>query len=206
VTREQVTWLGGGLSFGFIAGVVLADAMTAPTTVNRTPAPPPPAMGAAAPTPPPGAPAGDPHADMMSRLAHLREHLEKDPGDVAALLELAEIYLQAGMTEQALDYLAQVEKADPGNFQARLGRVMILEGTREGDGDSRALIEALIKDAPERWEPQYLLTLHLLNTENDRAAARRALERLEEMNPTLSALPELRREADRQDAAAAGPG
>jgi hypothetical protein len=43
-------------------------------------------------------------------------------------------------------------------------------------------------------------------TENDRAAARQALERLEEMNPTLSALPELRREADRQDAAAAGPG
>ncbi len=212
MTREQTTWLGGGLAFGFIAGFVLAYALTAESRVHRIPAPPPPAMGSAGGAPAAGSrdagEAGeDPHNDMMARLTHLKEHLDKDPSDLAALLELADIYMQAGMMDQALDYLQRAEKSDPGNFQARLGRAMILEGTGQGDGEARTLIEGLIQDAPDRWEPQYLLALHLLNT-GDPVAARRALRRLEELNPTLSALPELRREADRLDAAAGagGPG
>ena len=34
MTRDQMTWLGGGLAFGFVAGFVLAYAMSVDTTVG----------------------------------------------------------------------------------------------------------------------------------------------------------------------------
>jgi len=199
MTRDQMTWLGGGLAFGFVAGFVLAYAMSVDTTVGvRAPQAAP---SAPAPAPAGGgaAPQGDPHLDVRGLLDDLNRRLEDNPQDVQVLSQLAEIYMQAGMADQALQFLDRLEEAQPDMFQTRLMRAMALEALGREE-EFAALVTTMAESFPDRWESHYLLAAHLIShhhDENDLAIARQELDRIEALRPGLPETTDLRAELDR---------
>jgi tetratricopeptide (TPR) repeat protein len=194
MTRDQMTWLGGGLAFGFVAGFVLAYAMSVETTVGRAapPVAPAPAGATAAPQ------GGDPHVDVRGLLDDLNRRLEEDPQDVEVLSQLAEIYMQAGMADQAIAYLDRLDEAQPGMFQSQLMRAMALEVLgREEEFASQ--VTSMAETFPERWESHYLLAAHLIShhhNEGDLNIARRELDRIDELRPEMPETAKLRAELD----------
>ena len=71
MTRDQMTWLGGGLAFVFVAGFVLAYAMSVDTTVGVRAPQAAPSTSAPAPAGGGAAPQGDPHVDVRGLLDDL---------------------------------------------------------------------------------------------------------------------------------------
>ncbi|MFQ5670361.1 MAG: tetratricopeptide repeat protein [Acidobacteriota bacterium] len=210
MTRKQATLSIGGAVFGFTVGFLLAYALMGGGGVVRPPgsaAGPGRALQNAAPPPretAQGDPQGDAHQNVMELLADLKGRLEKSPDDLPTLLELANLYLRAGMSEPALEYLRHGQEVDPGNFQVRLFTAMALDESGDDDG-ARKIIDALIATAPERWEPYYLLATHMIH-QDDAEGARHALGRLEDLNPDLEVLPDLRREIQRMKSGPADAG
>lgn len=198
MTRDQMTWLGGGLAFGFVAGFVLAYAMAVDTTVGG-PAPQAPAAPQAGAQAGAAAPQGDPHVDVRGILDDLNRRLEENPDDVQVLSQMAEIYMQAGMAEQALEYVNRLEEAQPGEFQTSLLRAMALDGLDRRD-DFSALVSSMTETFPDRWESHYLLASHLIShhrDEADLARARQELDRIEELRPEMPETAQLRAELER---------
>ena len=198
MTRDQMTWLGGGLAFGFVAGFVLAYAMAVDTTVGGPPpqAPAAPQAGAQAGA---GAPQGDPHIDVRGILDDLNRRLEENPEDVQVLSQMAEIYMQAGMADQALQYIDRLDAAAPGMFQSSLLRAMALDGMDRREEFS-ALVSSMTETFPDRWESHYLLASHLISHHRDAADLARArleVDRLEELRPDMPETAQLRSELER---------
>lgn len=198
MTRDQMTWLGGGLAFGFVAGFVLAYAMSVDTTVGSVPQAPPQSREAAAQG---AAPAGqsDPHVDVRGLLDDLNRRLEENPRDVQVLSQMAEIYMQAGMGEQALGYLDRLDEAQPGTFNSLMMRAMALQslGREEEFSD---LTRSMIETFPDRWQSHYLLAAHLISHHHDGGdldIARQSLDRIEELRPGMPETQQLRSELER---------
>ena len=132
----------------------------------------------------------------MSLLEELKGHLEIHPESIATLLQLGEIYLQAGMVEQAQVYLDRVEEIEPGNLQGNIFRAMASE--RAGDSDvTLELIERMRADHPEAWEPDFLMANFQIRHRRDLARAREALDRVDAREPSMEGAAALRRELQR---------
>lgn len=199
MTRDQMTWLGGGLAFGFVAGFVLAYAMAVDTTVGGAAPPASVAPQASAQAGSAAAPQGDPHIDVRGLLDDLNRRLEENPDDVQVLSQMAEIYMQAGMAEQALEFIDRLEAAEPGMFQSSLLKAMALDGLDRQEEFS-ALVSSMAETFPDRWESHYLLASYLINhhrDEGDLARARRELDRIEELRPEMPEAASLRAELER---------
>jgi tetratricopeptide (TPR) repeat protein len=199
MTREQLTWAGGGLVLGFVGGFLVAYVMLAsPVGGPAMPSsmPPPSSQPAGAPQAQQAPQAGDPHQDVMSILEELKGHLEIHPESIPTLLQLSEIYLQAGMVEQALVYLDRVEENEPGNLQGNIFRAMASE--RAGDSDETLeLIERMQADHPEAWEPDFLMANFQIRHRRDLALAREALDRVEAREANMDGTAALRQELQR---------
>jgi len=192
MTREQLTWAGGGLVLGFVGGFLVAYVMVTGPVGSPALPPSPPAMAAPGPT----AQAGDPHQDVMSLLEELKGHLEIHPDSIPTLLQLAEIYLQAGMTEQALVYLDRVEEIEPGNLQGNIFRAMASERTGDSEGTLK-LIERMQTEHTEAWEPDFLLANFLIRHRRDLARAGEALDRVDAREPGMEGAAALRQQLQR---------
>jgi tetratricopeptide (TPR) repeat protein len=194
--REQTTFLLGGLTFGFIAGFLVAYVWMAPTSVSlQSAAPPPPAMSeAAAPAPSGGESSGaDPHLDVMARVTELKQHLEHSPDDVDALIELGSYYLRAAKAEQAVGYLRKAQQLQPENFHGSLFLGMALASS----GDTNGALDLMDKTArgnPTRGEPHLLRASILLNNLGDTDGASKELARARALSPELPGLADLERE------------
>lgn len=194
MTRDQGIWLGGGVAFGFVAGFVLAYALTADTRVGQ------PAAVAAAPAGQAAAAAGqeDPHIDVRGLLDDLNHRLEENPQDLQVLAQLAEIYMQAGMADQALEFIDRMDEVEPDRFQTRLMRAMALQSLgREEEFSSQVV--SMTEDYPDRWEAHYLMAAHLIShhhNDGDFAIAREALNRIEELRPGMPETEQLRMELE----------
>jgi cytochrome c-type biogenesis protein CcmH/NrfG len=191
MTREQLTWAGGGLVLGFVAGFLAAYAMTV-SPVEGPSMPPPPDVQRA----PAGSRAADPHQDIMALLEELKGHLEVHPDSIPTLLQLGEIYLQAGMSEEAGEYLDRVEEIEPGNLQGNILRAMASERAGETEGTLR-LIRRMQADHPEAWEPDFLMANFQIRHRRDLKLAREALDRVEARQPDLEGVAALRQELQR---------
>lgn len=195
--REQGIWLGGGLLVGFVAGFLVAYLMTVDTMVGRPALPASPAPAAAGAP----APAADPHVDVRDMLAELNRSLEENPEDVKVLAQLAEIYMQAGMPDKALEFLDRIDAVDPGLFQTELLRAMALESSGRDD-EFADLVLRMTTLFADRWESHYLLAAHLVSHHHEDgdaerirqvlARAREALDRLDALRPDLPEAVELR--------------
>jgi len=96
--REQVLFLVLGLVFGTGLGIVLGLAIGRPDLFGAAPPPAPPGMTQAAQE--------NPHAaggmgDVVARLHELQARVQENPGDVDAMVEIANIYAQANFFDKA---------------------------------------------------------------------------------------------------------
>ncbi|MFQ5718218.1 MAG: tetratricopeptide repeat protein [Acidobacteriota bacterium] len=196
MNKEQATFGVGGVAFGFMAGFVLAYALMAPTTTGDGPAPPSARQNATAATPAaPGDAAGEPHGDVMALLDDLNARLDADPDNVEVLLELAQLYMRAGMSDQALGYLTRVETSDPGNFQGLMYTAMAYESGGRVD-DAGHLLDRLQAEHADHWETYYLMAIHYMNNSLDLDRAAAAIAQLETLSPDLPVLDELHQQMD----------
>ncbi len=114
--RDQVLFLGVGVVLGLVIGLVVGYGVFQGASAPAVQAQAPGGMGtgpAGGGMPPGGgapgggmAPGSDPHAvggdaSVSAKMAVLRQRLDKNPDDVAALVELGELFLAANMAERA---------------------------------------------------------------------------------------------------------
>ena len=77
---------------------------------------------------PAAAAAGGPHAPVQRMLADLRERLQRDPRDLAALVDLANLYFDAAKYDRAIPYYERALALDPGNPDTRTDYATALHG------------------------------------------------------------------------------
>jgi len=107
VKREQLIFLAGGFAFGILVGFALFHALNSPPVLPSG-MPPGGAMGGGASSAMSGGgSAGVGGAPMVKRINQLRRELDQDPGNMAAAVELADIYQRAQMFDQAAGYYEQ---------------------------------------------------------------------------------------------------
>lgn len=190
---ENAAYLFGGFAFGILFGFAVV------TVFNNQPdldshgmagvaAGP---AGPMAPTQTGSAGSAVGAAPMMARIQELRGAIRDDPRDVASLSELAHLYHDVGMWEQAIGYYEQaveVEPDDP-NLLTDLGICY----RRNGDPERALALFARAHEAdPQHWESLFN-TVVVAGFDLSRFdAARAALETMEAMTPKPPRLDELR--------------
>jgi tetratricopeptide (TPR) repeat protein len=104
MTRDNIVFATCGLLLGLIIGSFLIG----PRLAQKSASPEVPAAEAAASTPPPPAMGGGGNMQTMNavreQLANLKTAVERDPKNVDALLQLGNMYMDAGKYPQAIDY------------------------------------------------------------------------------------------------------
>ncbi len=77
---------------------------------------------------PPQAAAGGPPAPVQRLLTELRGRLQQNPNDLAALVNLANLYFDAGKYDQAIGYYKRALAIDPDNPDTRTDYATALHG------------------------------------------------------------------------------
>ncbi len=198
--REQWTFLSAGVVLGFVIGFVVAWGL------GRGPGPG--RAGSLAPAPlgrasmPPGSSDGESTMDQVTGdLTALKERLQHDPNDVSALVELASLYMQVSMFDQAREYLVRAVDASPDDLHARTHLGIVLSQLGEL-GRAREQFERTVSIDPAYWEGWYYLAVATAQ-QGDVEASQAAVTQLEELYPTLPELAELK--AHLAEAVSSGP-
>ena len=187
--REQLVFLAAGILFGFVGGFVVAWGIT------HSPSSPPSMPAAQAPrgenAPSAGNPGGDATMEhAQERIAALKGRIEQEPEDTKSLIELAGMYMQAGMYPQAQDYLVQAVAVDPEDAHARRHLGIVLGQLGDVSG-AREQFEQVVRAEPGDWQGWYYLAVTTARA-GDSERAREAVARVEALNPGLPELSELR--------------
>lgn len=197
--KDHLAFLLGGLAFGFLLGFGLFRAMdtrpgsaTDPAASNEIPSP----MGPAAPTQtaaPTQAPVGG--APMMAEINALKERIQKSPGDVVAWSRLANIYQDAGMFQQAIEFYTRALELQPSNPNLMTDMAICQKELNQFD-TALALLERAQKADPAHWQSLYNIVViaGLEMRRLDRADA--ALARLQQIHPDAPNLDQLRQALD----------
>jgi hypothetical protein len=98
-------------------------------------------------TPPQGA-AGGPPAPVQRLLTELRGRLQQNPNDLAALVNLANLYFDAGKYEQAIVYYKRALAIDPDNPDTRTDYATALHG-EDRDLESLAQLQMVLDKRPD---------------------------------------------------------
>jgi hypothetical protein len=91
---------------------------------------------------------GGPPAPVQRMLTELRGRIARNPGDLSALVSLAQLYFDAGKYQQALPYYRRALALDPGNPDTRTDYATVLHAT----GDDLGALEQLslvLKERPD---------------------------------------------------------
>lgn len=196
---------GGYLSAGGILGAVLATALVFGVIPDRprprqASGPARAGEGPASPAPPGESGSLDPHGQAGSPSPEeLRARLERDPGDVQALLDLADMYLQIGRTGVAVELLRRGEAVHPEDFHLKghLTGALLSDGQTEA---ALALAEEVLQKDPLDHTALPVAVLAAL-AEEVVPRARRVLDRAAEADPARA--DELRAVLDGLESAAA---
>ena len=190
----------GGIAFGLVAGLLLGSCVfkAGPNHdavgVER---PGPRLTGAEAAAPPtPAVPGGmDPGSGTMesvfARVGELKKALERNAADRPALLELANLYYDAGKFDQAVpfyDRALAIDRNDP-NVLTDAGNAYWQSGN-----PAKAL-EYLREDQqrfPSHWQSAVNLFL-LAASQRNASLASDALDSVKRSNPNFEKLPEMER-------------
>ncbi len=126
---------------------------------------------------PPGNPTGGggPPAPVMQLLAQLKERVQKNPRDIAALVELGNLYFDATKFDQAAAYYRDVLALDPTNPDVRNDEAAALHASGH-DLDALHEVDRVLAERPNF--PQALfnrgIILGSMGRRSDAAAAYRA--------------------------------
>jgi Flp pilus assembly protein TadD len=183
--REQLAFLAAGIVLGFVGGFAVAWGTShAPAAGPAMPAPRAPAA----------APDDSGEATMTQvteQIAALKRRIEEHPGDPEPLVELANLYLQAGMYPQAQEHLERAVDLAPGDVHARTHLGIVLGQTGDLEG-ARRQFEAVVGAEPDDWQGWFYLAVTSARM-GETERARQAAARVEALNPTLPELAELKR-------------
>lgn len=214
MNREQLRFLATGLMFGFLLGYIVAYAVYEPGVVQRA-APIPPAGNMGMSGPPPaaggggGLPSGQGGEQMMNRvfeeMAALKKVIEQDPDDAPAIVRLANLYHDAAMYEQAVDYYGRSLEVDPSNVNARTDMGSCMRELGRSD-DAISEFRRSLEIEPRHWQSWLNLGVVSLFDKNDIETASEAFAMLEEINPSFHDLPQLKEAVQKaRDASSGGP-
>ncbi len=97
---------------------------------------------------PPQAAAGGPPAPVQRLLTELRGRLQQNPNDLAALVNLANLYFDAGKYDQAIGYYKRALAIDPDNPDTRTDYATALHG-EDRDLESLAQLQIVLDKKPD---------------------------------------------------------
>ena len=194
--KDHLAFLIAGLAFGFLLGFGLFRAIDArPGRPNEAAdsgeVPGPMGPAAATQTAPGGGGGAGGGAPMMAEINALKERLQKDPKDAAAWTRMGNIYQDAQMFDQAIDFYQHALKLTPQNADALTDLGFCYQELKQFDKALDALERAQKAD-PSNWQSLYNIAvvagLHM--GQFDKADA--ALTRLQQVHPDAPNLAELR--------------
>jgi len=199
--KDHMAFLFGGLAFGFLLGFALFRAIetrpgnaASPAASNEIPSP----MGPGAPTQTAGGgsqPAGG-GAPMLAEINALKERLQKDPKDVQAWSRLANVYQDAGMFQQAIEFYKRAIEILPNNPDLLTDMGICYQELKQYD-EALAVLERAQKADPAHWQSLYniVVVAGLEMRRFDRADT--ALARLQQIHPDAPNLDRLRDALDK---------
>ena len=141
---------------GFVLGLVIGSFLIGPHLASSPLGPSGGVANAAEPAAPAATAGAPPMAQMNAvreQLAALKQTLEKNPNDVAALIQLGTMYMDAGKYPQAVEYFerALAVREDP-TTRADLGICY------KQNGQPQKAVEAFARaaaEAPDQWQALY---------------------------------------------------
>ena len=199
--KDHLAFLFGGLAFGFLLGFALFRAIeTRPANnadaaaSNQIPSP----MGPAAPTQTQGgaAPGAGGGAPMIAEINALKERLQKNPGDAQAWTRLANMYQDAGMFQQAIEFYKRANELQPNDANLLTDMGICYQELKQFDTALEALEKAQKAD-PAHWQSLYniVVVAGLELGRFDKADA--ALARLQQLRPDAPNLKGLKEALDK---------
>jgi len=189
----------GGVVFGLTSGLLLGSCVFegGPNHTSATIAASPMTQEEAGPSSsapggmPPGGmdPGGASMQGVFAQIAGLKQRIEKDPRDRVALMDLGNMYYDAGKFDQATLYYekaAAIDRNDP-NLLTDLANCYMFQ-----QDFSRAL--ELLREVqgkfPTHWQSAANL-FYLAVSQKDAPLAKEALDRLKGLNPNFEKLQEM---------------
>jgi tetratricopeptide (TPR) repeat protein len=191
--RDNLAFLIGGLAFGVLIGFGLFNAVgQEPRLDGRQ------AGGSAVPAPSgPMAPTQDGSggapgaAPMMAEINALKQRLQENDKDVAALVRLANIHHDVGMWQQAIGYYERALELRPGDPDLLTDMGICHRGTETYDRALELFAEAQQAD-PSHWPSLFNTAVVAAFDLQDFDRAEAALEAMAAMDPQPPRLGELR--------------
>ena len=127
-----------------------------------------------------GAPPSNPMPIIRQQLATLKETVDRDPGNFAALVQLGNMYMDAAKYPQAIDYYERALAVhDDGNVRTDLG--ICYKQNRQLD-KALAAFQKASADSPDEWQPLFNAAI-VLGEMRRFAEARAIVARLNAMRP-----------------------
>jgi cytochrome c-type biogenesis protein CcmH/NrfG len=211
LNKENLAFLVGGLAFGFLLGYAVFSAVqsepqlaSGPTAAATQPAQQASPAGPRSPSQvgPSGADGGAP---MMREINALKQMLQENPQNVAALTRLANIYHDAAMWDQAVGYYLRAIEITPGDPDLITDLGICYRGQRKFD-EALAQFDRAQEINPDHWQSLFntVIVAGFDVGQYDRAEA--ALQRMEAMQPQPPKTSELRDAIRKARAEKAGQG
>jgi hypothetical protein len=210
--KDHLAFLLAGLAFGFLFGFGLfkavstrpgAEAQAASTEIPTPAGPMAPTEtvnGAAAPGPP-GSPGGG-GAPMLAEINALKEKVTKDPKDADSWTRLGNIYHDARMFQQALDFYTRVLELRPKDANVLTDTGICYQELKQYD-KSLEMFQRAQKADPTNWQSLYNTVVVAGLGLGRFDVADPALARLQQLRPDAPNLAELRSALDTARAGAA---
>jgi len=137
----------------------------------------------------------DPGANVMAtvfaKVGELKGALEANPRDRSALVELGNLYYDAGKYDQAAPLYERalaIDRKDP-NLLTDTGNAYFLLGNTE---KARPLFEEAQKGFPDHWQSAASLFFLAVTVKNPTLAGD-ALDRVRTLNPSFEKLPQMQK-------------
>jgi len=188
--------IAGGVAFGLVSGLLIGScvfeagpnhraagggAQPAETAQESTPAPTPGGMD----------PGSNVMATVFAKVGELRSAIDKNPNDRASLIELGNLYYDAGKYDQAVPLYERalaIDRKDP-NLLTDAGNAYFLLGDT---AKAQPLFEEAQKGFPTHWQSAASLFFLAATTKNAPLAGT-ALERVKSLNPAFEKLPQMQK-------------
>ena len=149
--REQLLFLVGGFAFGILVGFALFHALDNPPGLPSGEAPTGAMGGGPTAGMSGGSDAGVGGAPMVKRINQLRRDLDQDPGNMAAAVDLADIYQRAGMWEQAAGFYEQALEIEAEHPQLLVNLGLCYRGAGRYE-DALESFEQANRLDPQNWQ------------------------------------------------------
>ena len=194
--RDQLTFLVVGFAFGALFGGALLSAVNDSPDLAASAAVggPPPSSAAPAGV----APAAGDGAPMMAEIRGLRQRIEDDPEDEAAILRLAHLYHDVQMWDDAISYYGMALEVHPEQPDLLTDMGICYRGKQEFDTALEMFNAASAMDA-SHWQSLFNIVVVAGFDLNQFDTAREALTTMQQMDPVPPRLDELREALDRAE-------